>query len=90
MDRAGASNHTWYLCLKYVTTLLNHLPAPALDNKTPIEAASGVTPGISSLLQFYFFCPVFSLDTDNPSFPASKELFGHWVGIADNVGDVST
>ena len=90
MDRVNAPNHTWYLCLKYVATLLNHLATPSLDNKTPIEAAFGVTPDISNLLQFYFYQPVFYLDTNKPSFPQSKELFGHWVGIADNIGDALT
>ncbi|MGN5511036.1 hypothetical protein, partial [Campylobacter coli] len=30
------------------------------------------------------------LDTNSPSFPNSKELFGYWVGIADNVGNALT
>ena len=90
MDRVGAPNHTWFLCLKYVVALLNHLASSSLNNKTPIEVAFGVTPDISNLLQFYFYQPVFFLDTNKPSFPASKELFGHWVGLADNVGDALT
>ena len=90
MDRVGAPNHTWYLCLKYVVTLLNHLASPTLKNRTPTEVAFGITPDLSSLLQFYFYQPIFYLDTNGPSFPTSKELFGHWVGIADNVGDALT
>ena len=30
------------------------------------------------------------LDTNMPSFPNSKELFGYWVGVAENVGDALT
>ena len=71
-------------------TLLNYLAAPALDNQTPIEAAFGVTPDISSLLQFYFYQPILYLDTEKPLSPASKELLSHWVGIADIVGDAMT
>ena len=73
-----------------MTTLLKNLAAPVLDHKTPMEAASRVTPGISNLLQFYFFQSIFHLDTDKSLFLASKELFGHWVSIADNVGDALT
>jgi len=90
MDRTGAPNYTWYLALKYVAKLLNHIASQKLNNKTPIEVAFGVTPDISNLIQFYFYQPVFFLDTNKPSFPKSKELFGHWVGIADNVGDALT
>ena len=90
MDRVNAPNSTWLLCLKYVATLLNHLSTPNLKDKTPIERAFGVTPDISALIQFYFYKPVMYLDTNGPSFPQSKELFGHWVGIAENVGDALT
>src|SRR5688572_6510043 len=50
MDRTGAPNHTWFLALKYVTKLLNHLSVKKLNYKTPIEMAFGVTPDISNLL----------------------------------------
>ena len=90
MDRVKAPDCLWYLCLKYVVQVLNHLATPNLNNRTPIEKAFGVTPDISGLLQFYFYQPVFYLDTNKPSFPNSKELFGHWVGIAENIGDALT
>ena len=83
MDRVGAPNCLWYLCLKYVCVLLNHLSAPGLDHKTPIEKAFGVTPDISALIQFYFYQPVMYLDTNKPSYPNSKELFGYWVGVVE-------
>ena len=73
-----------------MATLLNHLSTPVLKDRTPIEKAFGVTPDISALKQFYFYEPVMYLDTNEPSFPHSKELFGHWVGIAENVGDALT
>ena len=50
MDRTGAPNYTWYLALKYVAKLLNHLAPKTLKNKTPIEMAFGVTPDISDLI----------------------------------------
>src|SRR5688500_15736385 len=87
MDRVGAPNYLWYLCLKYVGQVLNNLATPRLNNRTPIEKAFGVTPDLSGLLQFYFYQPVFYLDTNKPAFPHSKELLGHWVGLTENIGD---
>jgi len=77
MDRVNAPNFLWFLCLKYVVQVLNHLATPLLKNRTPIEKAFGVTPDISGLLQFYFYQPIFYLDTNTPAFPKSKELLGH-------------
>lgn len=90
MDKVKAPDCLWYLSLKYVVQVLNHLATPELDNRTPIQKAFGVTPDISGLLQFYFYQPVFYLDTYKPSFPNSTELFGHWVGLAENIGDALT
>jgi hypothetical protein len=66
------------------------LAVPSLGHKTPFERAFGITPDISNLLQFYFYQPVVYLDTNDPSYPKSKELYGYWVGIAENVGDALT
>ena len=90
MDRVNAPSHLWLLCLQYVAHLLNHLATPSLGHRTPYEKAFGITPDISNLLQFYFYQPVFYLDTNDPSYPNSKELYGYWVGIAENVGDALT
>src|SRR5687768_12078810 len=90
MDRVNAPNFLWFLCLKYVVQVLNHLATPLLKNRTPIEKAFGVTPDISKLLQFYFYQPIFYLDTNTPAFPKSKELLGHWVGLTENIGDALT
>src|SRR5688500_2997993 len=75
---------------QYVVMVLNHLATPSLDNRTPIEKGFGVTPDISRLLQFYFYQPIFYLDTNKPAFPKSKELLGHWVGLTENIGDALT
>ena len=76
MDRVKTPNFLWCLCMKYVAYLLNHISTPGLDHITPIQVAFGVTPDISALLQFYFYQPVMYLDTNLPSFPNSKVLFG--------------
>ena len=90
MNRVNAPNHLWFLCLKYVVMVLNHLATPSLNNRTPIEKAFGVTPDLSGLLQFYFYQPVFYLDTNKPSFPTSKELLGYWVGLTEILNDALT
>src|SRR5687767_3814857 len=90
MDRINAPSFLWYLCLKYVVMVLNHLATPSLNNITLIEGCFGVTPDISGLLQFYFYQPIFYLDTNKPAFPKSKELLGHWVGLIEHIGDALT
>jgi len=49
----------------------------------------GVTPDISALLIFTFNEHVHYLDEEIP-FPNSKEKAGHFVGIAENDGDILT
>ena len=41
------------------------------------------------MLSFYFWEPVYYLDPSDDSYPsATKEKLGHFVGIAESVGDV--
>ena len=89
MDRTGAPDNLWLLCTLYVVYLLNRTSLESLSDKTPHEAMFGETPDISNLLQFQFFEPVYYYDPNVP-YPASKEAMGHFVGIAENVGDVMT
>ena len=86
MDRTGAPPKLWFLCMLYTVHLLNHTAMEALKWRTPLEAAFGETPDISSLLQFEFYEPVYYLLPD-ASFPDTKEQLGHFVGIAANTGD---
>ena len=89
LDRTGAPEELWFLCTEYTVYLLNRTSLSALNNKTAIEVMTGETPDISNLLQFEFFEPVYYYDPSVP-FPASKECLGHFVGIAENVGDTMT
>ncbi|MGH3053454.1 MAG: hypothetical protein ACRDL7_00575, partial [Gaiellaceae bacterium] len=89
MDRRGVPNTFWMFCALYVTFLLNRIAREDLKWRTPIEAAFGETPDISALLQFKFFERVFYYDDVDP-FPISKEKSGHFIGIAENVGDALT
>ena len=89
MDRTGTPEKEWYLCTKYVVYVLNRMSHEVLDDKTPLEISTGVTPDISVLLQFMWYEPVFYLDS-NEKFPTSKEKSGRFVGIAEHCGDALT
>lgn len=89
MDRTGAPDKLWYLCLEYVTLVLNRTAVEQLGWQTHYEKLWGSTPDISCLLQFFFYEQVYYLDTD-ASFPTSTELRGHFVGVATNTGDALT
>jgi hypothetical protein len=89
MDRVGAPEGTWLLCVQYVAELLNHLSNKNLDGLTPLAKLYGVTPDISAFLGFRFYEPVlFAAENQWPS--ASQERAGRWVGVAMNVGDALT
>ncbi len=90
MDRTGAPANTWLLCLMWVLFISNHLACKALGWRTPLEALYGVTPDISACTCFFFWEPVY-VAADDSKFPSeSKEIRGHFVGIAENVGDALT
>ena len=76
------------------------LPGVPLSSSQPLCTSSkwleisgtgvrGDTPDISHLLQFFWYEPVLYKDT-NPKFPHTKELPGHFIGIAKNTGDALT
>ncbi|MEL6802173.1 MAG: hypothetical protein AAFO91_00130, partial [Bacteroidota bacterium] len=89
LDRSGAPESCWLLCMTFVVYMLNRLAHDGLGGKTPLQAAFGVTPDVSALLAFYWFQRVFYYAPDS-KFPASKERLGRVVGIAENVGDALT
>jgi len=90
MDRVGAPPHTWFLCLQYVTFLLNSTFSAQLKC-TPLFALTGSTNDISMMLYFYFWQPVYFKHGESTGFPSeSKESRGHFVGFAENVGHVMT
>jgi hypothetical protein len=90
MNRTGAPDSTWLLCVTYVCYVFNHLAHESLDNRTPLEVLTGSTPDISVLLQFYFWEPIY-YRLEDPPFPSGgTEKRGRFVGIADSVGDALT
>ena len=89
LDRAGVPGKLWYLALAYASILLNKVSDETLGNKTPTEAALGIKPDISDLLQFKFYEQVY-YHVPGASYPTSGEELGNFVGIADDVGDELT
>ena len=90
MDCVGAPPHTWFLCLQYVTFLLNSTYSAQLKS-TPLTALTGSTNDISMLLYFYFWQPVYFRHGESVAFPSeSKESHGHFVGFAEHVGHAMT
>ena len=88
LDKTGAPECLWHLCLQYVCYLLNCLAHTKLKACMLIKVAIGETPDISTLLQFSFYQPVFYYEKE--SFPTSKEHLGWWVGVAESQGDALT
>ncbi len=90
MDCTGAPAHAWFLCLQYVTALLNFTYASQLKC-IPLFALTGSTNDISMLLYFYFWQPVYYRNGEKPDFPSeSRESRGHFVGFAEHVGHAMT
>ena len=94
MNTSGCPASCWLLCLQYICVVLNHLASPTLQGICPVQALEGTTPGISFLLHFSFYDPVYyRIDSSEPdlNFPSSSnEKKGYWVGFADNQGDSLT
>jgi hypothetical protein len=90
LNRTGAPDSTWLLCVTYVCYVFNHLAHESLDNRTPLEILSGSTPDISVFLQFHFWEPIY-YRLEDATFPSDGiEQRGRFVGIADSVGDALT
>ena len=90
MNRTGSPANTWLLCLKYVCFLLNRLATASLGWKTPLQILTGQTADISALLQYHFWEPIYYRMQDARFPSTSDELRGHWVGVAETVGDALT
>jgi hypothetical protein len=59
-------------------------------NAVPLTCLQGITVGISVLLRFHFWQPVY-YKLSEPSFPSeSKEALGHVVGISEHCGHALT
>jgi hypothetical protein len=65
------------------------LADPHLENLSPYEKATGMTPDISAYMHFTFYDPVYYYD-EHEKFPSSKEQLGYWLGPTSNCGDALT
>lgn len=90
IDRTGSPAYTWLLALIYVCFILNHTASGTIGWRAPLEVLTGSTPDISPLLRFQWWEPVY-YKVDDADFPSeSRELRGHFVGIAEHVGHAMT
>ena len=69
LDRTGSPPSLWLLALKYSAYLLNHTSSQQLNGKVPLQVVTGITQGISALLRFYLYEPVYFCE-DETSFPS--------------------
>ena len=92
LNRTGAPDGSWLLCLQWLCYILNHTATKALNWEVPITKLTGQTPDISAILQFSFWEPVYFATNDGtatyPSTP--NEAFGYFAGISEHVGDALT
>ena len=90
LDRTGAPPSLWFLALTHVCMILNHTVNASIRHAIPMQVLTGVTPDISSLLQFDWYEPVY-YRTEESHFPSmSNEKPGRFVGISEHVGHALT
>eukprot|EP00536_Pseudo-nitzschia_multiseries_P011895 jgi/Psemu1/30428/gm1.30428_g len=87
MDRTGTPPHLWLLCMTYVAGLLNVISDPTLSDKQPVFIATGSLGDISTYTSFFWFEPFDFKTNDSPFGTQSTERLGHFVGIAEHVGN---
>ena len=61
-----------------------------LQGRNAYEVAFGHSVDISAYIQYEWWEPVYYLETDDPSFPQSKEKLGYFCGVAENTGELLT
>ena len=88
MDRVGAPDSAWFLCLIYLIQIWNITWHPKIG-MTPKQVRHGVTPDISAHLQHAFWDRVLYLDHED-SWAISKDRTARYCYVAENVGDALT
>ena len=72
----GAPLSLWFLALTYVCLVLNHTANASIRNAIPMQVLTGMTPDISSLLQFNFYEPVYyKTEESHLPFPINGEIW---------------
>ena len=59
LDKTGAPDFTWFLTLRYVCYVLNHIAHASLSWQTPLFCLTGHTTDILILTHFTFWEPVY-------------------------------
>jgi len=89
MNKTGAPPYVWPDCAKWIADIHNVVADESLGYRTPYEKRHGVTPDVSAYMLFTFWEKILYHDTEQ-SYPDSKEVPGHFLGIAQNTGDALT
>ena len=89
LDRSGAPPEAWLHSLIYLAQIHNICSDETLDYAIPLSIRRGITLDISAWLLYMFWAPLYYLDAEE-SFPSSKEKPGHWLGVAEHIGDALT
>ena len=94
LNRTGADESAWLLCLAYVCFILNRMVLRSLKWKTPYEKLFGQTPDISMIFRFKFWDLVYYQTKDSlegRNFPShSNERPARFVGFSESVGHKMT
>jgi hypothetical protein len=85
----------WYLCLEYVTYILNRLSTPSLNGKTPrLSMINSQIPDISIIQYYRFYEPVYYAHYDSSTktqpVDTTSERLGYLAGFSANVGHAFT
>ena len=89
LDTSGAPRSAWFLALKYICMLLNHVARESLNWRTPTEWLLGYTPDITVFLVFVFWEGVYYKEVE-PTFGNTPEKFRRFAVISDGVGHSMT
>ena len=90
MNRSGAHENCWILCIICVCYILNQIACGALNGSIPLLVLYGITPDISIMLLYTFYQPVFYA-THDQHFPSeSEERAAFGVGFGEHCGDAMT
>ena len=85
LDKTGAPPSLWFLALSYVCMFLNHTTNASTGHAIPKQALTGVTPDISSLLQFDWYEPVYYKVEESHFLSMSNEKLRCFLGISEHI-----
>ena len=89
MNRVNSPAYTWSYAAQHLAKINNVTAHESLGWRTPKEKRHGCTPDISAYLMFEFWERIYYLDVEE-TYPNSREKPGHFLGVAENIGDALT